>query len=202
MGAFSFVALVGNIAIGSSGNAILGQHWAKAARKARQATSWTPWSARAWSALAQAELGQGNQAAAAAALRKAIDRDPRSWAVVAARRRDDGPGKANRAPPGPGAEPCGACRVMLGRKDPFLNPEPLIPQVYAYVAYRIGAGPDAEDVTIETFERALRYRSSYDAKKGPRSPGCSGSRGAVPTTRWRRDGRRTPTSRTFGAATI
>jgi DNA-directed RNA polymerase specialized sigma24 family protein len=83
-----------------------------------------------------------------------------------------------------------------------LNPEPLIPQVYAYVAYRIGAGPDAEDVTSETFERALRYRSSYGAKKGPRSPGCSGSRGAVPTTRWRRDGRRTPTSRTFGAATI
>jgi hypothetical protein len=29
MGAFSFVARVGNIAIASSGNAIPGQHWAK-----------------------------------------------------------------------------------------------------------------------------------------------------------------------------
>jgi hypothetical protein len=38
--------------------------------------------------------------------------------------------------------------------------------VYAYVAYPIGAGPDAEDVTSETFARALRYRKSYDAGKG------------------------------------
>lgn len=34
------------------------------------------------------------------------------------------------------------------------------------MAYRIGAGPDAEDVTSETFERALRYRKSYDPQKG------------------------------------
>jgi RNA polymerase sigma-70 factor (ECF subfamily) len=38
--------------------------------------------------------------------------------------------------------------------------------VYAFVAYRIGAGHDAEDVTGEVFERALRYRSGYDASKG------------------------------------
>lgn len=54
---------------------------------------------------------------------------------------------------------------MLGR-DPLARPEDLIPRVYAYVAYRIGAGPEAEDVTSETFERALRYRSSYDASRG------------------------------------
>jgi RNA polymerase sigma-70 factor, ECF subfamily len=52
------------------------------------------------------------------------------------------------------------------RIDPLRNPEPLIRRVYAYVAYRIGAGPDAEDVTSETFERALRYRKSYDPRKG------------------------------------
>ena len=52
------------------------------------------------------------------------------------------------------------------RVDPLRNPEPLIRRVYAYVAYRIGAGPDAEDVTSETFERALRYRKSYDPSKG------------------------------------
>ena len=38
--------------------------------------------------------------------------------------------------------------------------------MYAYVAYRIGAGPDAEDVTSEVFERALRYTSGYDGSKG------------------------------------
>ena len=52
------------------------------------------------------------------------------------------------------------------RVDPLANPEPLIRRVYAYVAYRIGDGPDAEDVTSETFERAFRYRSSFDARKG------------------------------------
>jgi RNA polymerase sigma factor (sigma-70 family) len=52
------------------------------------------------------------------------------------------------------------------RRDPLANPEPLIRRVYAYVAYRVGDGPDAEDLTSETFERAIRYRKSYDARKG------------------------------------
>jgi RNA polymerase sigma-70 factor, ECF subfamily len=51
-------------------------------------------------------------------------------------------------------------------RDPLANPEPLIRRVYAYVAYRIGDGPDAEDITSETFERALRYKGSYDRSKG------------------------------------
>jgi RNA polymerase sigma-70 factor (ECF subfamily) len=38
--------------------------------------------------------------------------------------------------------------------------------VYSYVAYRVGDGPDAEDLTSETFERALRYKKSYDPRKG------------------------------------
>ena len=37
---------------------------------------------------------------------------------------------------------------------------------YGYVAYRVGNGPDAEDITSETFERALRYRDSYDPRRG------------------------------------
>jgi len=40
------------------------------------------------------------------------------------------------------------------RSDPLANPEPLIRRVYAYVAYRLGDGPDAEDVTSQVFERA------------------------------------------------
>jgi|SRR5581483_4491064 len=52
------------------------------------------------------------------------------------------------------------------RNDPLANPEPLIRRVYSFVAYRLGDGPDAEDVTNDTFERALRYRESYDRRKG------------------------------------
>jgi RNA polymerase sigma-70 factor, ECF subfamily len=54
----------------------------------------------------------------------------------------------------------------MARRDPLADPAPLIRRVYAYVAYRIGDGPDAEDVTSEVFERALRYRSSYDQARG------------------------------------
>ena len=52
------------------------------------------------------------------------------------------------------------------RRDPLDNPEPLIRRVYAYTAYRIGPGADAEDVTSEVFERALRYEGTYDEEKG------------------------------------
>jgi len=55
---------------------------------------------------------------------------------------------------------------MLRRQDPLASPEPLIRRVYSYAAYRLGDGPDAEDATSETLERALRYRSSYDADAG------------------------------------
>ena len=56
----------------------------------------------------------------------------------------------------------------MGRRtpDPLAHPERLTQSVYAYVAYRIGAGPDAEDATSEVFARALRYRSKYDGSKG------------------------------------
>src|SRR5919199_2831835 len=52
------------------------------------------------------------------------------------------------------------------RSHPLATPEPLIRRVYSFVAYRLGDGPDAEDVTNDTFERALRYRDSYDRRKG------------------------------------
>jgi RNA polymerase sigma factor (sigma-70 family) len=51
-------------------------------------------------------------------------------------------------------------------RDPLADPEPLIRRVYAYVAYRIGVGAEAEDVTSETIERALRYRESFDPRRG------------------------------------
>ena len=56
--------------------------------------------------------------------------------------------------------------AMLRRADPLADPDPLIRRVYAYVAYRIGDGPDAEDVTGETFTQAVRYRTRYDPNRG------------------------------------
>jgi RNA polymerase sigma-70 factor, ECF subfamily len=55
---------------------------------------------------------------------------------------------------------------VIGRRDPLEYPEDLIRRVYSYVAYRIGDGPDAEDVTGDVFERAIRYRTSFDGSKG------------------------------------
>jgi RNA polymerase sigma-70 factor, ECF subfamily len=55
---------------------------------------------------------------------------------------------------------------MIFRRDPLANPHALIRRVGSYVAYRIGDGADAEDVTSEVFERALRYRDSYDPSRG------------------------------------
>ena len=52
------------------------------------------------------------------------------------------------------------------RRDPLADPEALLRRVYSYVAYRIGPGPDAEDVTSETYARALRVRESYDPSRG------------------------------------
>jgi RNA polymerase sigma factor (sigma-70 family) len=52
------------------------------------------------------------------------------------------------------------------RRDPFSDPEELIRRVYAYVAYRIGDGADAEDATAEAIERAVRYKQSFDDQKG------------------------------------
>jgi RNA polymerase sigma factor (sigma-70 family) len=52
------------------------------------------------------------------------------------------------------------------RRDPLAEPEHLVARVYAYVAYRVGDGPDAEDITSEAFERAIRYRESFDDRKG------------------------------------
>lgn len=52
------------------------------------------------------------------------------------------------------------------RADPFARPDELLRRVYAYVAYLVQDGAEAEDITSETFERALRYRESYDPRRG------------------------------------
>ena len=56
--------------------------------------------------------------------------------------------------------------MRRARHDPLRNPEPLIRDVYAYVSYRLPNGSDAEEITSRVFERAVRYRNSYDSRKG------------------------------------
>ena len=72
----------------------------------------------------------------------------------------------------------------MARRDPLANSHDLIRRVYSYVAYRIGDGPDAEDVTSDVFERALRYRESYDPSRGEPLPWLLGiARRCVETAR-------------------
>ena len=54
----------------------------------------------------------------------------------------------------------------MSARDPLADPLPLLRRVYAYVSYHIGPGPDAEDVTSETYARALRARDTYDPSRG------------------------------------
>jgi len=51
-------------------------------------------------------------------------------------------------------------------RDPLAQPSTLMRRVYGYTAYRLGDGPEAEDAMCETFERAIRYRSTYDERLG------------------------------------
>ena len=55
---------------------------------------------------------------------------------------------------------------MGSRMDPLAEPAPLIRSVYAYVVYRVGDQVAADDLTGEVFERAVRYRKSFDPARG------------------------------------
>jgi RNA polymerase sigma factor (sigma-70 family) len=52
------------------------------------------------------------------------------------------------------------------RNDPLANPEILIRRVYAYVAYRVHDRAEVEDIVSDVFERAIRYRASFDSSRG------------------------------------
>jgi RNA polymerase sigma factor (sigma-70 family) len=51
-------------------------------------------------------------------------------------------------------------------RDPLADPEPLMRRLYSYVAFHVGGGPDAEDIVSDTLERALRYRATYNPRRG------------------------------------
>jgi predicted Zn-dependent protease len=79
LAACSFVGLVGNDALSASARAIAKGDGVKAEAEARKAMRWTPWSVEPMKALAQAQLVEGDRAAAQATLRRAIAKDPRNW---------------------------------------------------------------------------------------------------------------------------
>jgi hypothetical protein len=76
---FAAVGLVGNTALSRSDEARQRQDWAEAARDARRAEMWMPWSPKPWESLGRAELGAGLVPAARASFRKAISMDSGDW---------------------------------------------------------------------------------------------------------------------------
>ena len=50
--------------------------------------------------------------------------------------------------------------------DPAAAYDEHVWDVYGYLAYRLGSRADAEDLTQQTFERALRRWSTFDARRG------------------------------------
>ena len=89
----------------------------------------------------------------------------------------------------------------MARQDPLANPEEAVRRVYAYAAYRLGDGAEAEDVTSATIERALGTGPRTTRARATRLPGWSASRGAPSTSttgarRWPRRSRRCPSGPT------
>lgn len=79
--AFALIALVGNIVLSRSHAALQHGNAAKAAADARSAADLAPWSAEPWVALATAQLVQGKLPAARRSYRRALEKDPRDWAL-------------------------------------------------------------------------------------------------------------------------
>jgi hypothetical protein len=76
---FAAVGLLGNTALSRSDDARRSDEWGRAARDARRAEAWMPWSPRPWEALGRAQLGAGLPADARVSFRKAISMDAGDW---------------------------------------------------------------------------------------------------------------------------
>ena len=81
VGAFALVALVGNTAATQADTAVHAGNWESAARHARQVIRWAPWSSRGWQQLGEAQLAQGEAAAARRSFAKAARKDPHDWTI-------------------------------------------------------------------------------------------------------------------------
>jgi hypothetical protein len=79
VGVAGLVGLAGNIALAQGGVAARAGDWNTAARHARRAQAWAPWSSQPWQQLGEAELGGGNLKAAVESFNAAIDKSPGDW---------------------------------------------------------------------------------------------------------------------------
>jgi tetratricopeptide (TPR) repeat protein len=81
MVAIALVAHVGNRALQASEAATLRGEPVRGAAEARRARTWAPWSHEPWQRLGEAELALGDDRAARASLRQALERDPENWRI-------------------------------------------------------------------------------------------------------------------------
>jgi hypothetical protein len=81
VGAFAVLTLVSNTAATQADAAVSAGNWKSAARHARQVIRWAPWSSRGWQQLGEAQLAQGQSAAARRSFTKAAGKDPRDWSI-------------------------------------------------------------------------------------------------------------------------
>jgi hypothetical protein len=77
--AFGFVFLVGNMFLSRASAAAGSGHWATAAKDAKRASTWLPWSTDPQRQLGEAQLALGNTNAAQASFYSAIDKDRTDW---------------------------------------------------------------------------------------------------------------------------
>ena len=77
--AFGFVFLVGNMFLSRANAAATSGHWTTAAKDAKRASTWLPWSTDTQRQLGEAQLAQGNTKAAQASFHKAIRTDSSDW---------------------------------------------------------------------------------------------------------------------------
>jgi hypothetical protein len=81
MTAVALVGLLGNMAAGTSAAAARTGRWADAARDAKQAIRWAPWSSIGWQELGEAQLAQRQLEPARHSLGNAIAKDPHNWVL-------------------------------------------------------------------------------------------------------------------------
>jgi hypothetical protein len=83
LGAAAVVGLVANGAIAASISELRSGDYGRAEQEALRASRWAPWSAEPWRVLGEVRLRSGERVRARAALRTAVERDPRNWVLWA-----------------------------------------------------------------------------------------------------------------------
>ena len=78
-GLFALVGLLGNSALAASRSDLAAGQLASAEKQAQRAASWAPWSPDPWDSLGNAQLADGDSAAAQASYRKGLAIDRNDW---------------------------------------------------------------------------------------------------------------------------